>query len=96
MKILALEHNVQGITENAFTDDVLKKEAERAWELHQAGVIRELYFREDRHAAVMILECETLKLAENVLSSLPLVQQGLICFEIIPLSPYTGFQRLFQ
>jgi muconolactone delta-isomerase len=96
MKILALEKDVPGIPDNAFTDDVLKEEAERAWELHQAGVVRELYFRADRDAAVLVLECKDVVQAQTVLSTLPLVKQGLIDFEIIPLIPYTGFQRLFQ
>jgi muconolactone delta-isomerase len=96
MKIVALEKDVPGIPDNAFTDDVLKQEAERAWELHQAGVIRELYFRADRDAAVLVLECEDVTEAQTVLSTLPLVKKGLIDFEIIPLTPYTGFQRLFQ
>jgi hypothetical protein len=30
-----------------------------------------------------------------VLGMLPLVQQGLITFEVIPLVPYPGFSRLF-
>jgi len=33
--------------------------------------------------------------AEAALDSLPLVQAGLIRFELIPLSPYPGFARLF-
>lgn len=96
MKILALEKDVPGIPDNAFTDDVLKQEAERAWELHQAGVIRDLYFRADRDAAVLVLECEDVTQAQAVLSTLPLVEKGLIDFELIPLTAYSGFQRLFQ
>jgi muconolactone delta-isomerase len=96
MKILALEKDVPGIPDGAFTNNVLKEEAERAWELHQAGVIRELYFRADQDAALLVLECEDVTQAQTALSTLPLVKQGLIDFEIIPLTPYTGFQRLLQ
>jgi muconolactone delta-isomerase len=96
MKILALEKNVHGIPDSAFTDDLLKKEAARAWELHRAGVIRELYFRADRHEAVLVLECDNVNEARSIVATLPLVSGGLIDFEIIPLIPYTGFERLFQ
>jgi hypothetical protein len=48
MKILALEVDVPGVDEKAFTDDLLKEEAGHAWKLHQSGVIRELCFRADR------------------------------------------------
>jgi muconolactone delta-isomerase len=96
MKILALEVDVPGVDEKAFTDDLLKEEAGHAWKLHQSGVIRELYFRADRHTAVLVLECASLDEAKAVLSTLPLVRRALIDFEIIPLSAYAGFARLFE
>jgi len=96
MKILALEKEVVGITDDQFTPNLLKEEARQAWKLHQAGIIRELYFRHDRHEAVLNLECKDVKEAQSVLATLPLVKAGLIAFEIIPLIPYNGFSRLFS
>lgn len=95
MKILALECDVPGVADDRFTDELLKKEAARAWELHQAGVIRELYFRADRQAAVMVLECDSVEAARSALGTLPLVSEGLIGFDVIPLAAYPGFARLF-
>ena len=43
----------------------------------------------------MILECACTAEAQEVLGTLPLVQAGLITFEIIPLIPYHGLSRLF-
>ena len=94
MKILAMEIEVRGARDEEFWP-LLKAEAYRAWELYQAGVFRELYFREDRHAAVLVLECATLEEAREALESLPLVQAGLIAFDLIPLAAYPGFARLF-
>jgi muconolactone delta-isomerase len=94
MKILALEHE----TEQAQTADFgpyLAAEARRVWELYQAGVIRELYFRGDRSEAVLVLECADVDEAHAVLASLPLVGTGLNTFEDIPLMAYPGFARLF-
>ena len=96
MKILAIEKEVLGIADNRFTPPLLKEEAMRAWELHHMGIIRELYFRQDRDEAVLILECKDVEEAQSVLATLPLVQSGLIVFEIIPLIPYDGFARLFS
>jgi hypothetical protein len=59
-------------------------------------VIREVYFRADRHAAVLVLECASSEEAQAVLATLPLVAAGLITFEVIPLAPYPGFARLFS
>jgi muconolactone delta-isomerase len=95
LKILALEADVPGADEGAYTPALLHAEALRAWELVQAGVIRGMYFRADRHAAVIELECASAQEAHDVLASLPLVAAGLIRFEVIPLAPYPGFARLF-
>ena len=94
MKILAIEKEVPGIADEAFGPH-LKAEAARAWELYQAGVLRELYFRTDWSGAVLILECAGVEEANDVLNTLPLVQAGLITFDIIPLKAYPGFSRLF-
>jgi hypothetical protein len=95
MKILALEREVPGVSDEAF-EPHLRDEAARAWELHQSGVLRELYFRDDWPGAVLVLECEDVAAAEHVLATLPLVSKGLIQFELIPLRPYPGFARLFE
>jgi len=94
MKILAIEKEVPGLSTEDFKPH-LTAEAARVWELYQAGVFREMYFRQDRPEAVLILECATVEEAEDVLSTLPLVKAGLITFELIPLGPYPGFARLF-
>jgi len=96
MKILALEKDVAGIKDEQFTPAILKTEAMRAWELYQQGIIRELYLRQDRNEAVLILECKDLIDASSVIATLPLVQAGLIAFDIMPLTPYSGFARLFS
>jgi muconolactone delta-isomerase len=74
---------------------VLAAEARRTWELQQAGIVRELYFRADNPAAVLVLECADLDEAGRALASLPLVEAGLIQFDVIPLRAYPGFARLF-
>ena len=95
MRILALERELPGAPADDFKR-LSKVEAAKAWELYQAGVIRELYFRQDRPEAVLILECANAEEAEAVLATLPFVQAGLIAFDIIPLAPYPGFARLFE
>jgi muconolactone delta-isomerase len=94
MKILAMEIETEGIQPEQYRPH-LQAEARRVWELYQSGTIRELYFRADRSEAVLMLECADAGEAQQVLASLPLVQAGLITFEVIPLIPYPGFARLF-
>ena len=95
MKILALEQDIPGVKDEQFYPH-LNDEAARVWELYQAGVLREIYFRQDRSNAVLVLECSDVGEARGLLETLPLVRAGLIDFEIIPLIPYPGLSRLFN
>jgi len=95
MKILALEVEEEGIKPEQFAPH-LKAEARRVWELYQSGVLREAYFRADRSEAVLVLECADAAEAQQALGTLPLVEAGLIRFEVIPLRPYPGLARLFE
>lgn len=95
MRIIALEKENPGFSAKEFRPH-LKAEAARVWELYQAGIIREIYFRADVSEAVLILECADLNEANTLLATLPLVKAGLITFDIIPLRPYGGFARLFE
>jgi len=94
MKILAMEKEIPDATAEQFKPH-LKAEALRVWELYQAGVFRELYFRADRSEAVLVLECADVEEAKHALDTLPLVKEGLITFDLIPLRPYPGLARLF-
>ncbi len=95
MKILAIERDVAGIRDEQFTEEILVDEARRAWELCRAGILRELHFSEDRHA-VLTLEAADAAEARRQLGTLPLVRAGLIEFEVLALTPYDGFARLFK
>jgi hypothetical protein len=95
MKILAIEHDPPDVSDDQFTPALLQAEAHRAWELHQAGLIRELHFRADRDEALLVLECADVNEARSALDTLPLVREKLIGFELIPLKAYPGFARLF-
>jgi muconolactone delta-isomerase len=94
MKFLALEVELPGAGPADF-EPHLRAEARRVWDLQQAGTVREIYFRADQHTAVLVLECGDLAEARSALASLPLVAEGLIRFEVLPLAPYPGFARLF-
>ena len=94
MKILALERERADIKPEDFAPH-LTAEATAVWELYQAGIFRELYFRQDKNCAVIVLECEDAHEAGEILNTLPLVKEGLITFDIIPLRPYPGFSRIF-
>jgi hypothetical protein len=94
MKILALEHGRPATTAGQFQQHAVA-EAHTVWDLTQMNIIREIYFRADRNEAVLVLECVSTEEAEEIVSTLPFVQNKLIAFELIPLKAYPGFERLF-
>jgi len=94
MRIIAIEVEKPGLNKRDFVPH-LRDEAKQGWELYKEGFIREMYFREDKPEAVLILEAKDVDEAKVKLSTLPLVKNGLITFELIPLRPYHGFERLF-
>ncbi|MBK6348101.1 MAG: superoxide dismutase [Bacteroidales bacterium] len=94
MKFLAIEN--ENTNEHViFSGELLREEALKVHQLYLDGIIREIYFNDD-HCAVLMLECKSKEEAEEILSSLPLVQNGLISFSLTQLKPYTGFERLFN
>lgn len=94
MKILAIEKEIPAIADQDYVP-FLKAEAIKAWELYKEGVFREIYFTENNEA-VLVLECNDKTEAEGILSSLPLVKNNLIKFDLYTLLPYNGFERLFE
>ena len=94
MKILAIEKELPNVVDSDY-QPFLEAEARKAWELQQEGLIRELYFTEE-HCAVLILEARDKSHAREIVDQLPLVQQKLIDFDLMALTAYPGFARLFK
>lgn len=95
MKIIALEKEILGRTSEDFAP-FLREEAFHVWQLYNGEVVREIYFRTDKHTAVLIMECRSLIEAKEIIAEFPLVKNKLIEFDLIPLKPYDGFERLFK
>jgi hypothetical protein len=95
MRFLALGRERPGIEWDGLSAE-LEQEAEAVWKLHTDGVLREIYFTAERSEVVLLLDCGDEQQAWNALRSLPLVRLQLIGFELKPLEPYTGYERLFR
>jgi len=92
MKLLAIEKELTQVNWNE-ENEILINEAYRVYQLFQDGIIREIYFNENENA-VIVMECASKDEAQQYIGTLPLVQAGLISFEIMELHPYTGFSRI--
>ena len=95
MKFLLLEREAENLTAKHF-EPYLEDEAQHVWKLVREGIIRETYFDADQHTAVLVAECESKEKVEYLTAAFPMVQAGLIRFEVIPLIPYDGYGRLFD
>lgn len=95
MKVLALGHDVVAQDDPRFAE-LRPSEARRIWEMYQADVLREVYFRADSPNGVLLFEVPDVAAARAAVDSLPLVAAGLIDFDLVPLRPYPGFARLFK
>ena len=92
MKILAISTESENADWSNETE-TLKAEARQVFDLYLEGSLREIYFDEEVNA-VLILECESINQAHELLNSLPLVKKRLISFHARELNPYTGYERI--
>ena len=95
MRVLALAHDLVDDDDARFAE-LRPAEARMVWELGQADVLREIYFRADFPSAVLLFEVPGVAAAREAVDRLPFVAAGLIEFDLIPLMPYPGFAQLFR
>ena len=73
----------------------VKPEAETVWDYYAADMVRSIHYIADMSGVVLMLEADSLEAAKSLIAELPMAQQGLLNFEILPLKPYTGLDTLF-
>lgn len=73
----------------------MQDEARHGWQLYKSGVIRDIYFRQDRPGVAVIAEADSLEVAKKALSEFPLARAGLIAWDVIPLGPFINWELLF-
>ncbi len=92
MKILAISKEPNPVNWELH-EELLRNEARTLHQLYIDNLVREFYFTSGGDA-VLILESESEAEALGTLQRLPLVDRGLISFEVTELLPYSGFSRL--
>ncbi len=94
MRILAIERELNGPVRPDL-HDILRSEAAGVWDLQKHGIIRDIWFTVPGRRAIIMLECASPAEAHDHLARLPLVRHGLCDFDVLELSSYDGFERLF-
>jgi hypothetical protein len=95
MQILAIDRFLPGTTMEKVQPH-LRDEMVETWEHYKQGKIRQLYFRQDHPGVVLMMECNSVEEAQELLDELPLVKEQLIKFEFIPLGYFEPLESLFD
>lgn len=95
MQVLALSRRLEGTTPDKLA--VLSAEEARvAWQLYTEGTLRSVHLCPERPGSVLVLECQSLDEAQLLLKRLPMVQAGLLAFDVAQMLPFTGWSALFE
>jgi hypothetical protein len=94
MRLLCLDVPLPGASPEGYRSHLVR-EVRHCWQLYKHGVVRDLYFRQDRPGVAIIAECDSTEAARNALRDFPLAKAGLIDWEIIPLGPFLSWEALF-
>jgi hypothetical protein len=94
MRILCLDRPLPGATFEKFLPH-MQDEVRHTWQAYKNGIVREIYFRQDRPGVAIILECASVDEAKEAFADFPLVRAGLIEMDAIPLGPFLNWEMLF-
>jgi muconolactone delta-isomerase len=76
----------------AWTPELLEREAQRVRELYSSGTIRNIWRRKDAAGAALLMEAATEEEVREALASLPLAQLKMLnVATLTQLDPYPGF-----
>ena len=95
MKILAIDKVLPEATPDKVKDTFMK-EVNHTVKMYLADVVREMYFRQDRSGTILVLEAPSMEDARSLIDRMPMVQAGLIDFELIPLGPFVPLALLLD
>lgn len=68
----------------------LEAESRRARQLYAENTLREIHSRSDGKGAILVFEVADEAAADAAMKTLPLVQKGMLSYEIFAVSPYRG------
>ena len=94
MQVLVIARVVEG-TALEKVAPLIKPEAEAVWNLYTTEKLRTIHYISDMSGVVMFWEVPSLQELETELQTLPMVQMGVLTYELISMKPYTGISELF-
>lgn len=95
MKILAIDKVMPDATPDKVKETFMD-EVNYTVKMYLADVVREMYFRQDRSGTILMLEAPSLEEARGLINNMPMVQAGLIDYELIPVGPFVPLALLLD
>ena len=95
MQIMAIVTRAQGRTD-ADVAGYRVPEGQSVWALYKSSVVRGMWSRTDSPGALLLLEVAGRAAARDAMTSLPMVRDGLVEFQLIELAPFLGLEYLFS
>jgi hypothetical protein len=71
-------------------------EAQLAWDYYTAGTYRQMYGRLDGNGVVAMMEVKSIEEAHKAVSAMPMVKNGLVEYDLIPLGHFFPLSFLFE
>ncbi|HEY0754155.1 MAG TPA: hypothetical protein VGD98_09355 [Ktedonobacteraceae bacterium] len=94
MKVLVLPKPIEGGAREEMLQHA-PAEIQAVWELYKQGVVREFYTRANEpNRVVLMIESASIEAARDTLATLSFAQLHLLDFDLIPLAPFFGLERL--
>ncbi|MBV9196927.1 MAG: hypothetical protein JO168_22545 [Solirubrobacterales bacterium] len=95
MKLLAIGRPRANIDARSAIAHHAQTELRALWSLYAEGFVRELY-SPGGPGAVLVIEADSLEVADQKLAELPLAANQIIDFELIELRPFAALRPLFS
>lgn len=76
---------------------LIHEETRMSWELYKSDAVRSIHHRQDVRGVAIMFEADSKEFVQKAMDSLPLAKAGFLSIDmIIPLKPYTSWERLFR
>jgi hypothetical protein len=95
VKLLAIMRPREGVGVERLIAPHAQAELLALWQLYRDGVVREMH-SPGEPGAVLVLEADSVKDAQRLLSGLPLLANEIMSLDLIQLHPFAALQMLFS
>ena len=95
MKVFAVASIVKPMTEEQ-RKQIMSKEVPDTLKRYLDGAIEQFWSREDQPGVVFLLNAASVEAARSIIEALPLVVNGYLAFEYIPVGPLKPLALLIQ